>query len=171
MDLGEMQKLPHKWWKKGIDYLPCKRDVYADLVYKSLSIYPFFVFEVIKKLDELVLNGNIIPTKFDWYYAINTELLEFVEAEKTPEKYEEMADVAIFCTLCLKYEYDYSIHNIINDYHFVKKKEILWGPIMSWLPDEKQHIVNLLLWALSSPSIIKKIEYNRRRIDHGNFGR
>ena len=159
MDLKSLQKLPHKWWKRNQKYEPCLENVLVDMEGFNVTI----------KLNENELKENIValtnlhlyedrnPTRFDWFYAINTELMEY----KQHPSDEELADIAIFCFLYLKIYYGYSFQHLPKDLHTMYIE-----PIYSWLANTKQSIINLLIWSLTSTKIKDKIEYNQRREDH-----
>jgi len=167
MNLKEMQSLPHKWWKKDTTYMPCTKDLPIDM--GSFQVHVILnnqQIENIHALKELTLHSNVQPALYDWLYAINTELLEFNDTRSPIERYKEMADIAIFCALCLKYQFHYDISNI----NYKIADDVTVQPVYSYhaLPND---IIQLLTWASSSPFIPYKIKFNKERIDHGHFRR
>lgn len=161
MNLKEMQSLPHKWWKKDVNYIPCDKDLPIEL--GSFRTNASLNKENLSYLNKLTLhNPNLIPTLYDWLYAINTELLEFHDTPSPVERYKEMADVAIFCALCLKYYYQYDILAT------QLTKQVTIKPIYSY-EDPFMQIIDTLIWSSSSPFIPYKINFNKERIDHGHF--
>jgi len=176
LSLDELQKLPHKWWKKNQSYKPATEDILVELDYYDTTVtvnykLPHYYNQRKKyllALANLTLHPHVTPTRFDWFYAINTELLEFIQAPNFVEREDEMADVAIFCALCLKYYYGYDVKDLIV--LPATTKLVSLGPIYNWLPNIKQQLIDTLLWALQTPKLLQKIEYNQRRIDHDSFG-
>ena len=172
MNLEQMQALPHKWWKKSVRYTRCHENILIDLPVKEIFIDVTFpsrsrrINDLIA-LEALKLEAKVTPSRFDWFYAINTELLEWQDATSIEDIEQEMADVAIFCALCLKYYFNVRVTDLMHQRK--KTKKVFVGPVYSWDVNVRLHITNLLLWALNSPVIEKKIRFNQRRIDHGNF--
>lgn len=170
MDLKYMQALPHKWWKKDVDYKPCTKNLPIEFGNFRVFINPKSLerrnFELLK---ELTLYPKVNPTIYDWLYAINTELLEFQATNSVKERYEEMADIAIFCALCLKYYFNVETSVLTNPP--IKSSVIVIQPLYYHNDDDhvKDLVLQTYLWASQSPFIEYKINYNQRRIDHGCF--
>lgn len=176
--LEQLQNMPHKWWKKDQKYIPCKENLPVEFEgeFVSFTYEQERYREEIYALSHIALISNIIPTRFDCYYAINTELMEYLEANIHTKSYmfphinirEEAADIAIFCALYLKWYHDYDLTQIQSH-----GEEFFWlEPVYSWLPNTKLHIIQLLKWAvtIAKDAIPKKINYNGRRPDHVSSG-
>ena len=174
MNLIELQKLPHKWWKKDQKYIPCEENIPVDYLGETVHFtYDAQLYrEEIYALSNIQLISNILPTRFDCYYAINTEIMEYQDAIQHTRSNmyplipirDEAADIAIFCALYLKWYHNYDLTQIQPH-----GEELLYlEPIYSWLPNIKVHVIQLLKWAVTvaKDAIPKKINYNGRRPDH-----
>lgn len=178
MNLDELQKLPHKWWKKNQTYIPCKENLIIDYDGETME-FRFSRRELLPSLEALTnitAINDIIPTKFDCCYAINTEIMEYIQArshtrshaDSTLEAREEAADIAIFTALYLKLYFDFNLHWFASPLHLTNPfGEVYYlEPVFSWT--SKDELVQLLKWSVSvaKEQVIKKLQYNEKRDDH-----
>lgn len=161
MKLEYLQKLPHKWWKKNQRYIPCRENILVDSVgFITSTNHNFDVIEKIKAIDNIEFYNNVTPTKYDWYFAINTELMEYLETKDA----DELADIAVFCGLCLKNHYKVNLLN--TKYDVMLDRTFYVEPIYSNLYNPEIAIFRMFKWALTSDKILSKIKYNETRRDH-----
>lgn len=166
-NLKEMQSLPHKWWKKNKVYIPCSEnipiDFYDRVFYTYFASYEFRQ-DILALSKYLEITTNIIPTRFDYMYAINTELLEYDNEKHFEARRLERADVAIFCALFLKIHFNWSAEEMLD--WSARDIRIDVAPVYSWLPNVQQHVKKLLIWGISGGKVLEKIKYNKERADH-----
>lgn len=165
--LEEMQTLPHKWWKKNKTYVPCTENILVDFYDREFRI-EFVSYEFRKDIlalsKYLEITTEVIPTRFDYMYAINTELLEYDKETHFEAKRLERADVAIFCALFLRLHYNWSAEEFLD--WPAKNIRIDVSPVYSWLPNVQRHVKNLLIWGITGGKVLEKIDYNKGRADH-----
>ncbi len=178
MNLDELQKLPHKWWKKNQPYIPCRENLIIDYDGENVE-FQFNRKELLPSLEALTnitAINDIVPTKFDCCYAINTEIMEYIYAKRhtrsnndmsLPER-EEAADIAIFTALYLKWYFGFNLHWFASPLHLVPPfNEIYYlEPVFSWTSEAE--LIQLLKWSVSvaKEQVIKKLQYNEKRDDH-----
>lgn len=176
MNLEQLQKLPHKWWKKNQTYIPCEENLIIDYDGENVE-FQFNRKELLPSLEALANIVTIkIPTKFDYCYAINTEIMEYLEARKhsrshmdqTLEAREEAADIAIFTALYLKWYFDFNLHWFASPLYLtpIFPEVYYLEPVFSWT--SKDELIQLLKWSVSvaKEQVIKKLQYNEKRDDH-----
>lgn len=166
--LQEMQRLPHKWWKKGVDYIPAVKDYYIGKFY----LIPMFktpkIDSALEAIFSIPLYVHKQPNLYDYLYALNTELLEYQEAlieNDVSQVCSEMADIAIFAGLCLRYKYGYTLKQLEEDIR-TRAYFVLVKGLRSTDPNLIYKLKYLLLWGWSGGRVIEKIEFNKERVDH-----
>lgn len=162
-----LQAKPHKWWKRDRLYIPLTEDLDIDYPITPEKFTNKNSLSVINNLyilqHSVELINDIIPTKYDYCYAINMEIMEFYTA-KTPEDKElEMCDIAIFAALALK-----SIFNVDLTKIPIRTIDVELDYIYALHPDFRQKLIEFVLLGASSRNIKDKLKYNIRREDHGN---